>query len=200
MRSLATRFKLETVIFVRRLSIKNTAATLTKGFFERLFTDSWLSVTCGFKSLFEDTFSQKLGANRREGQRKIKQKIILLKLFVGCFKFKLGIYQDVFLILEELLALCKQHYSTFFGEKMQRSISTLVSTEFDMNIPSRNTSSTYAITIHPRENSNKKHQTIIYCLYSLKNLAHRGTPLHTSENARQFWYITTRNFTSFKNQ
>lgn len=38
---------------------------------------------------------------------------------------------------------------------MQHSASTLVSTKFDTSIPSRNTSSTYAITIQPRGNSNK---------------------------------------------
>jgi len=36
MRSHATRPRLETVVVVCQLSIKNTAATLTKGFFEKL--------------------------------------------------------------------------------------------------------------------------------------------------------------------
>lgn len=63
---------------------------------------------------------------------------------------------------------------------MQHSTSALASTKFDTNSPSRNTS-TYAITTQPRENS--KHQTIIYYLYFLKNLAPGWTPLHALENA-----------------
>lgn len=70
---------------------------------------------------------------------------------------------------------------------MQRSASTLVSTKFDTSIPSRSTSSTYAIAIQPRGNSNKAGTKSIKPAYtvsiSLQNLAHGGTPLHTSENA-----------------
>lgn len=55
---------------------------------------------------------------------------------------------------------------------MQRSASTLVSTEFDTSIPSRNTSSTYAITVQPRGNSNKTVTKSIKLAYTV-NIPYR---------------------------
>lgn len=72
-----TRLKLETVIFVRQLSIKNTAAASTKGLFKRLFTGS--CAVWGFRPLLEDTFSQRLGTYKRKGQRK-KNKPHIVKI------------------------------------------------------------------------------------------------------------------------
>lgn len=60
----------------------------------------------GFKSLFEDTFLVHM-KERDRGKKKSNIKNVLLKLFVGCLKLKLGTYQDVFLISEELLIQLK---------------------------------------------------------------------------------------------